>query len=60
MTSVINSNKIAFFLLVLVIVGLLTVLAFAFVANAGGLDLDIAGISTMRYCVSSGGVCTGV
>lgn len=58
MTSVIYNNKVAFFLLALVLLGLLTVLAFAFVANAGGLEL--AGASTMRYCVGSGGVCTGI
>ena len=58
MTSVISNNKIAFFLLALVLIGLLSVLVFAFVANTGGLD--IAGISTMRHCVSSGSVCTGV
>lgn len=58
MTSVINNNKVAFFLLVLAVVGLLTILAFAFVSNAGGLEL--ASDSLFRYCVSSGGVCTGV
>ena len=58
MTSVISNNKAAFFLLALVLIGLLTILAFAFVANMSGLEL--AGASTMRYCVGSGGVCTGI
>ena len=58
MASVINNNKVAFFLLALVLLGLLTVLAFAFVTNVGGFEL--AGASTFRYCVSSGGVCTGI
>lgn len=59
MTSVINNNKVAFFLLVLAIVGLLTILAFAVVAHVGGFQ--IAGDpEILRYCVSSGSVCTGV
>lgn len=59
MTSVINNNRVAFFLLVLAVVGLLTVVAFAVVASAGGFQ--IAGDpEILRYCVSSGGVCTGV
>jgi hypothetical protein len=58
MTSLINNNKVAFFLLALALIGLLTVLTFALVANAGGLEL--AGISSMRYCVGSGSVCTGI
>lgn len=58
MTSLIHSNKVAFFLLVLVIVSLLTILAFAVVTHGAGLEL--LDTSTMRYCASSGGVCTGV
>lgn len=58
MTSVINNNKIAFFLLVLAVVGLLTILTFAIMANGAGFQ--IAGDpEILRYCVSSGGVCTG-
>ncbi|MCC6603344.1 MAG: hypothetical protein IT327_09060 [Anaerolineae bacterium] len=59
MTSVITDNKIAFFLLALAIVGLLTILAFAIVANVGGLQIA-SDPELLRYCVSSGGVCTGV
>lgn len=58
MTSIINNNKVAFFLLVVVLVSLLAVLAFAVATHGAGFEL--AGASTMRYCVSSGGVCTGV
>lgn len=57
MSSIINNNKVAFFLLVLVLVGLLTVLAFAAVTHGPGLEL--VGISTLRYCSLSGSVCTG-
>lgn len=58
MISIINSNKVAFFLLVLAVVGLLTILAFALVSNVNGFE--IANDPTiLRYCVSSGGVCTG-
>ncbi|MCB8948906.1 MAG: hypothetical protein H6653_12910 [Ardenticatenaceae bacterium] len=55
--SVINSNKVAFLILALVLVALVTFLVFAVTMQSGGLE--IAGISTMRYCVTSGGVCTG-
>lgn len=55
--SVINSNKVASVILALVLVALVTLLVFAVVAQTGGLE--IAGVSTMRYCVSSGSVCTG-
>ena len=55
--SVINSNKVAFLILALVLVALVTFLVFAVTMQSGGLE--IAGISTMRYCVSSGSVCTG-
>jgi hypothetical protein len=58
MTSLTHSNKVAFFLLVLVIVSLLTLLAFAVVAH--GASLEFLDTSLMRYCESSGGVCTGV
>jgi hypothetical protein len=58
MTSLIQSNKVAFFLLVLVIVSLLTVLAFAIVTN--GASLELLDASMMRYCEGSGAVCTGV
>lgn len=59
MMSIITNNKAAFFLLVLAIVGLLTILAFALMANVG--DFHIASDpDILRYCVSSGGVCTGV
>lgn len=57
MASIINNNKVAFFLLALVLVGLLTVLAFAVVTHGAGLELT--GISTLRYCSLSGSVCTG-
>ncbi|MBK8902239.1 MAG: hypothetical protein IPM53_13720 [Anaerolineaceae bacterium] len=59
MTSVITNNKVAFFLLVLAIVGLLTILAFAIVANFDALAI-VEDTEILRYCVSSGGVCTGV
>ena len=55
--SVINSNKVAFLILALVLVALVTFLVFSVTMQSGGLE--IAGISTMRYCVTSGGVCTG-
>ena len=58
MSSVIYNNKVASLLLALVLVALLSFIAFSLVASATGLDL--AGISTMRYCVGSGSVCTGV
>lgn len=58
MISLINGNKAAFFLLILVIVGLLTVLAFAVVTHGAGFEFVDA--SVMRYCESSGGVCTGI
>ena len=57
MTSIINNNKVAFFLLILVLVGLLTVLAFAVVTHGAGLEL--IDTSTLRYCSLSGSVCTG-
>ena len=59
MASVITNNKVAFFLLVLAIVGLLTILAFAIVANFDALAI-VEDTEILRYCVSSGGVCTGV
>lgn len=58
MTSVINNNKVAFFLLVLAVVGLLVMLTFAVSAHVGGLEIA-NDPSILRYCVSSGGVCTG-
>lgn len=58
MSSVIYNNKVALLLLALVLVALLSFIALSLAANANGFDF--AGISTMRYCVGSGGVCTGV
>lgn len=55
--SVISSNKVAFLILALVLITLVTFLMLAAVSQAGGIE--VAGVSTMRYCVSSGGVCTG-
>jgi len=57
MTSLINDNKVAFFLLAVVIVALLTILVFSIVTHGNSYAFDI---TTMRYCASSGGVCTGV
>ena len=57
MMTIINNNRIAFFLLVFVLVGLLTVLAFAVITQ--GTSLAFIDPTTMRYCVSSGSVCTG-
>ena len=57
MMTIINNNRIAFFLLVFVLVGLLTVLAFAVITQ--GTSLAFIDPKTMRYCVSSGSVCTG-
>ena len=57
MTLLLNNDKLAFFLLVLVIVGLLTVLALSVITQGAGLEL--IDTSTMRYCSLSGGVCTG-
>ncbi len=57
MISIINNNKVAFFLLVLVLVGLLTVLAFAIITQ--GTSLASVDPSIMRYCSLSGSVCTG-
>lgn len=59
MNSVITNNKVAFLLLVLVVVGLLAILAFAMMANVGGFNIA-SDPEILRYCVSSGGVCTGV
>jgi hypothetical protein len=57
MTSMINSNKVAFFLIVLVLVSLLLVLALSLVPHGSGLaSFDP---STLRYCSLSGSVCTG-
>jgi hypothetical protein len=39
-------------------VSVLAVVVFAIITNGAGLEL--LDISTMRYCASSGGVCTGV
>ncbi len=58
MMSIVTTNKAAFFLLVLIIVGLLTVLAVAIVSNVNGLEIA-SDPTILRYCVSSGGVCTG-
>lgn len=57
MISIINNNTVIF-LLVLTLVVLLTVLAFAVVTQ----DTSLALIDPLilRYCASSGGVCTGV
>ncbi len=57
MMSIIINNRIAFFLLVLVLVGLLTVLALSFIAQ--NTSLALIDPSIMRYCASSGSVCTG-
>jgi hypothetical protein len=58
MASTINNNKVAFFLLVLVLIGLLAVLIFS--ALPHGIGLEFVDTFTLRYCASSGGVCTGV
>lgn len=57
MISVIEQNKLAFVILALVVLSLLIAVAFSIVSQVGGLE--IAEASTLRYCVSSGGVCTG-
>jgi hypothetical protein len=59
MISVIEQNKLAFVILALVVLSLLFAIAFSIVSQVGGGGLEIAGASTLRYCVSSGGVCTG-
>lgn len=57
MISIIEQNKLAIALLALVVLAVLTVIIFSAIGQAGGIDL--AGASTMRYCVGSGSVCTG-
>lgn len=52
-----NNNRTYFFLLVLALIGLLTVLAFAIATH--GANLELVDVSTLRYCVYSGSVCTG-
>ena len=57
MISVISTNKVALFIIFLVVLSVIALLAFAIVSNGG--DLELAGTSTFRYCVGSGSVCTG-
>ena len=57
MISVIQNNKLAFVILALVVLALVSVILFSVITQVGGLE--IAGASTMRYCVGSGSVCTG-
>lgn len=57
MISVIENNKLALVILLVAVLALLTVVAFSVVSQVGGLE--IAGDSILRYCVGSGGVCTG-
>lgn len=57
MMSIINQNKLAFIILALVLLALITIVALSVFTQVGALE--IAGDSTMRYCVGSGGVCTG-
>ncbi|MBK7896924.1 MAG: hypothetical protein WAS33_30090 [Candidatus Promineifilaceae bacterium] len=57
MNAVINNNKVAFVILLVVVLALLSIVALSIVSQMGGLE--IAGASTLRYCVGSGGVCTG-
>lgn len=54
MTNLMN-NKAAYILWALALLLLISVFL---LANAGGIE--IAGLSTSGYCVSSGSVCTGV
>lgn len=53
----IGQNKLAFVIIALVMLALLTVIAFSVVSQVGGFEM--AGISITRYCAGSGGVCTG-
>ncbi|WP_420627552.1 hypothetical protein [Candidatus Leptofilum sp.] len=57
MFSVIEQNKLASIVLALAILALLTVIAFSILAQVSGFE--DAGIPLVRYCVGSGGVCTG-
>lgn len=57
MISVIQQNKLAFVILALVVLALLAFIVLSVMPQVG--VLEIAGDSTMRYCVGSGGVCTG-
>ena len=52
------SNKIALTLLAALVLFVLMTVFLMIITSAGAID--IAGISTMKYCVSSGSVCTGV
>ena len=54
MTQLMN-NKAAYIVLAL---ALLVLISFFLLATVGGIE--IAGLSTSGYCVSSGSVCTGV
>ena len=54
MTQLMN-NKVAYIVLAL---ALLVLISFLLLAAVGGIE--IADASTLRYCVSSGSVCTGV
>lgn len=57
MTHLVN-NKIALALLAALVLLVLVTVFLIIATSVGGID--IAGASTMKYCVSSGGVCTGV
>ena len=56
MTYFIN-NKVAGALLAALVLLMLVSMFLVFASSVGGIE--IAGVSTMKYCVSSGGVCTG-
>ncbi len=58
MMALIYSQRMAYFLLLFVQVGLLLCLAFAAATYSTGLEL-LDG-EMYRYCSLSGGVCTGV
>lgn len=51
------SNKVNLAILLLVILVLIIGILWVMTMNVG--NIEIAGSSIMRYCVSSGSVCTG-
>ncbi|MCA9919531.1 MAG: hypothetical protein KC445_16340 [Anaerolineales bacterium] len=57
MLSAIENNKLALIIVSLVVLALLVLLVFSVAMQFGGME--VAGATTLRYCVSSGGVCTG-
>ncbi len=52
-----TNNKIAFALLAALVLLLMVSIFLVIATSAGGID--IAGVTTLKHCVSSGGVCTG-